>query len=179
MRRHRARIRKDALLTLIKTLFEIALLRKGPEALPPAWLVVYVTIALWLAGIVAMAAVVPNLSLAGALPDVAGWALSICLFALVISTAGFSNRLPQGLGALVGTGAVILFGQVLAAAFLLPLQGPGVAGLAMELLLLWSIFVKGRIISATINVHTLLGMAISIIVYVLRFFAAYALVSTS
>ena len=52
------------------------------------------------------------------------------------------------------------------------------AGLGLELLLIWAIFVKGRIIALTINVHPLVGVAISVIVYILRFFASYALAPT-
>ena len=87
---------------------------------------------LWLVGIAAMAAVVPDLSLGDMATDVAGWALSIALFAIVIVAAGFSVRLPQALGAIAGTGSVILFAQVVAAAVLIPLQGPTGAGAALE-----------------------------------------------
>ena len=166
------------MLILIKTFLDIALLRKGPDALPAVWLVVYVAAGLWLVGIAAMAAVVPDLSLGDMTTDVAGWALSIALFAIVIAATGFSARLPQALGAIAGTGSVILFAQVVAAAVLIPLQGPAGAGAALELLLLWSIFVKGRIVATAINVHVLIGVAISIIVYILRFLASYSLAST-
>ena len=60
-------------------------------------------------------------------------------------------------------------------AIFLPLGANAVAGLGLELLLIWAIFIKGRIIAATINVHALIGVAISVIVYILRFFASYAL----
>ncbi len=163
------------MLTLLKTFLDITLLRKGPEALPPAWLVFYMAAGLWLFGIAAMAAVVPGLTIGDMLTDVGGWAISILLFAIVIAGTGFGRRLPQGLSAIVGSGAIVLYAQVIIVGTLLPLQGNAIAGLGLELLLIWSIFVKGRIVAATINVHPLVGVAISVIVYVLRFLASYAL----
>ncbi len=166
------------MLTLLRTFFDITILRKGPEALPPAWLVFYLAAGLWLLGIAAMAAVVPGLTLRDMLTDVGGWAISIALFAIVIAGTGFSRRLPQGLAAIVGSGAIVLFAQVVVVGILLPLQGNAIAGLGLELLLIWAIFVKGRIVAATINVHPLVGVAISVIVYILRFLASYALAPT-
>lgn len=167
--------RSHKLLILLKTLFDIAVLRKGPDALPPAWLVFYLAAGLWLLGIAAMAAVVPGLTLRNMATDVGGWAASIVLFAILIAGTGFGRRLPQGLAAIVGSGAIVLFAQVILVGILLPLGANAVAGLGLELLLIWSIFVKARIVAATINVHLLVGVAISVIVYILRFLASYAL----
>lgn len=167
------------MLILLKTFFHIAILRKGAEDLPAAWLVFYVAVSLWLLGIAAMAAVVPGLTLADMLTDVGGWAISLVLFAIVIAGTGYGHRLLQGLSAIAGSGAIVLWAQVVAVGILLPLQGNGVAGLVLELLLIWSIFVKGRIVAATINVHPLVGIGISVIVYLLRFFASYALAPAS
>ena len=166
------------MLTLLKTLFDITMLRRGPDALPPAWLVFYLAAGLWLCGIAAMAAVVPGLTLRDMATDVGGWSISIVLFAIIIAGTGFRHRLPQSLAAIVGSGAIVLFAQVILVGILLPLQGNAIAGLGLELLLIWAIFVKGRIIALTINVHPLVGVAISVIVYILRFFASYALAPT-
>jgi hypothetical protein len=161
--------------TLLKTFFDIAVLRKGPDALPPSWLIFYLGIGLWLSGIVAMAAVVPGLAVADMSTDVAGWALSIALFAVIILGMGFRHRLPQGLSAIVGSSAILLYAQVVFAGILLPLDAADAAGLFLELLLIWSIFVNGRILAATINVHPFVGVAISVIVYILRYFSSYSM----
>lgn len=163
---------------LIRTFLDIALLHKGADALPPSWLVLCVAAGLWLVGIAVMAAVVPGLAFGDLATEIAGWALSIALFGVVIAAAGFPARLAQALGAVAGSGSIVLFAQVVAAVVLIPLAGTAAAGAALEVLLLWSIFVKGRIVAAAINVHTLIGVAISIIVYVLRLFASYSLAST-
>lgn len=161
--------------TLLKTFFDIAVLRKGPEALPSAWLIFYAGLGLWLAGVLAMAIVVPGLEVADMATDVAGWLLSIALFAVVIVGMGFRHRLSRGLAAIVGSSAVLLFGQVVVAGILLPLDAADAAGLCLELLLIWSIFVNGRILATTINVHTLVGAAISVMVYLLRYFFSYSI----
>ena len=165
--------------TLLKTLVDITMLRKGPEALPPTWIVFYLTLGLWLIGILAMAAVVPGLAPADMLVDVAGWALSLALFAVVIVGMGFRHRLSQGLAAISGSGAVILYAQVVVAAIVLRLDAVSVAGLLFELLLIWAIFVAGRILAVTINVHPFVGVAISVIVYALRYFSSIAMAPAS
>ncbi len=165
--------------TLLKTFFDIAVLRKGPDALPVSWLVFYVAFGLWLAGILVMAAVVPGLSVADMATDVVGWTLSIALFAAVILGMGFRRRLPQGIGAIVGSSTIILYAQVLVAGVLLPLDAADVAGLCLELLLIWSIFVNGRILAATVNIQPFVGVAISVIVYILRYLSSFAMAPPS
>lgn len=163
------------MLTLLKTFLDIAILRKGPDALPAAWLVLYVAVALWLAGIIVMALIVPGLGIADLLPSIVGWASSMLLFALVIAVAGYSNRLPQSLAAIAGAGAVVLYAQVAAVAVLLPTAGAQMGNLAVQVLLLWAVFVKGYIVSATIGIRPLLGVAISFIVYIMRELVTYSI----
>ena len=163
------------LFTLLKTFVDITVLRNGPETLPPSWIVFYAAVGSWLLGIAAVTAVVPGLTLADTVTDVAGWAISLALFAIVIAGTGYRERLLQGLAAIAGVGAIVLYAQTVVLAIFLPLGANAVAGLGLELLLIWAIFVKGRIIAATINVHALVGVAISVIVYILRFLASYAL----
>ena len=43
-------------LPLIRTLLDITLLKKGPDALPRSWIVLYLTIGLWLLALLVTAA---------------------------------------------------------------------------------------------------------------------------
>ena len=90
-------------------------------------------------------------------------------------TTGFSSRLNQTLAAIVGTSAIILLTQVIVLATVRPLAGEGVSELLVNLLLLWSVFVKGSIVAQAINVHQLVGVAISVVVYVVRLYVSTAL----
>ena len=161
--------------TLLKTLFEITILRKGPDALPGAWLVFYVTVLLWFSGIVLMAMVIPGLDAAALTPDIVGWAATVVIFGSIIALAGYPERLPQALSAIVGCGVIVLYAQVLAVAVLLPLADAGAANIAIQFLSLWAVFVKGHIIAQTINIKPLLGVGISLIVFILRMLIAYSL----
>lgn len=162
------------MLTLLKTLFEITILRKGPDALPAAWLVFYVTVLLWFSGIVLMAAVIPGLKASDLTPDIIGWAVTVIAFAIIIAVAGYPERLPQALSAIVGCGVIVLYMQVLAVA-VLSFADSGAASIAIQFLSLWAVFVKGHIIAATINIKPLLGVGISLIVFIMRMLVAYSL----
>ncbi|MEM8816381.1 MAG: hypothetical protein AAGE85_11175 [Pseudomonadota bacterium] len=164
-----------ALLTLIHTLFDIALLRRGPEALPKSWLVLYLALALWFGGILLIKLSSPTLSFASLFADIAGWLASVALFAVIISAAGFKARLLQSLSAIIGAGAVILCGQIVAGALAALLQSDGGALLVREVLLLWAVFVKGYILAAAINAKALIGVLLSIVVFVARLIVSQSL----
>ncbi len=164
-----------ALLVLLKTLLDIALLRRGPNVLPSGPLIVVVTLGLWIAGLFLLVVLVPGVAVQHLDTAVLAWAVSIALFALIVVTAGFSSRLNQTLAAIVGTSAVILLTQVIVLATVRPLAGEGVSDLLVNLLLLWSVFVKGSIVAQAINVHQLVGVGISIVIYVVRLYVSTAL----
>ncbi len=161
--------------TLLKTFLDIAVLRKGPDALPASWLVFYIAAGLWLSGIVFMTLVVPEATLVESVPGVAGWAASMLLFAVVIIVAGHAPRLVQALAAIAGAGAVIVFVQVTAMALLSSVGGVRAANFALEVLLLWAVFVKGYIIALTIGIRPIFGVGISLVVYVVRVLVSYSL----
>lgn len=163
------------LLVLLKTLLDIALLRRGPDALPAASLVVVLTLGLWVAALALLILLVPGVAVQHLDTAVLAWAVSVALFALVVVVAGFSYRLNQTLAAIVGTSAVILMTQVVVLAAVRPVAGEGVAELLVNLLLFWSVFVKGSIVAQAINVHQLAGVGISIAVYVIRLYLSTTL----
>ena len=162
-------------LILLKAFFEIALLRRGPDSLPDAWLVLYAAIGMWIGGILLMAAIAPGIGVGDLLPIIAGWVSSLLLFAIVIAVAGYPQRIRQSLSAIAGAGAAILLVQVLAASIMLPLNVGTAANLAVQILLLWAVFVKGHIVAMAISVRPILGVGISVIVYIMRELVTYSL----
>lgn len=163
------------MLALLNTLLDIALLRRGPDALPAGSLVVVMTLGLWMAGLFLLVVLVPGVAIQHLDTAVLAWAVSVALFALVIVAAGFSSRLNQALAAIVGTGAVILLTQVVVLAAVRPLAGEGISDLLVNLLLFWSVLVKGVIVAQAINVHHFVGIGISVVVYVIRLYLSTAL----
>ena len=161
------RLAQTALFRLIQILFDIALLRRGPQDLPKSWLVLYAAVALWFGGIVLTILIRPELSFAALGRDIAGWLASLALFAAIISVAGQPERILQALSAIVGAGAVIMLGQILTDLLSILVSNGGNL-FVRDLLLLWAVFVKGYILAAAIGVKALVGVLISVAVFVAR-----------
>ena len=163
---------------LIKTLFDIVMIRKGPDAIPYSWMLFYATAVLWLLPLLVAAILVPNFTELAVAITLASWLLSLASFALVIGMSGYRARLLQALSAIIGCGALIFFAQVAGLVFLTPFLGAALVQIFIWLLLLWSVRVKGHIISSTINCERHIGLLIAIAVFVLQYAFARALTPT-
>ena len=155
------------MLKLIQILFDIALLRRGPQDLPNSWLILYVTLALWIGGGLLAMLVLTGGSLAAFSRDIVGWLASLALFATIVSIAGHSGRVLQTVSAIAGAGAVIVLCQVFSDLVSILLSNDGNL-LVRDLLLLWAVFVKGYILAAAIEVHAMIGILLSVAVFVAR-----------
>ena len=153
----------------IQTLFEMVILRKGPDAIPYSWLLLNVATAMWFLPLFIAAVVVQGFDGAAIAVSVAGWALSLGCYASVIVLAGFASRLLQSLTAIIGCGAIIFFAQVAGLITLSLLVGTALAQVIVYLLLFWSIHVKGHIISRAINRDWYVGLIIAIGVFLLQY----------
>jgi hypothetical protein len=153
----------------IKTLFEIVMIRKGPDAIPYSWLLLNTAAAMWFLPLLIAAVLVPGFGAAAAAVSTASWALSLVCFALVIVLAGYGSRSLQSLTAIIGCGAIIFLAQVTSLVLLSLLLGAVFAQLAVYLLLFWSIYVKGHIISRAINRDWYVGLVIAIAVFLLQY----------
>ena len=154
---------------LIRTLFDILTIRKGPDSIPYSWLLLYAAVLLWFLPLLTASVLVPNFRGAVVAVAVASWIVSLVCYALVIVLAGFKNRLLQALTAIIGCGALIFLGQVAGLIFLTPFLGAALAQLFIYLLLAWSVRVKGHIIARTIDCEWYLGILIAISVFVLQY----------
>ena len=154
---------------LIRTLFDILTIRKGPDSIPYSWLLLYAAVLLWFVPLLTASALVPNFRGAVVAVAVASWIVSLVCYALVIVLAGFKNRLLQALTAVIGCGALIFLGQVAGLIFLTPFLGAVLAQLFIYALLAWSVRVKGHIIARTIDCEWYLGILIAISVFVLQY----------
>ena len=153
----------------IKTLFDIVMIRKGPDAVPHSWLLLNMATAMWFLPLLAAAALLPGFGGAAVAISVAGWVLSLVCYTAVIVLAGYSSRLLQSLTAIIGCGAIIFFAQVAGLVTLSLLLGAALAQLLVYLLLFWSIHVKGHIISRTIDRDWYVGLIIAIAVFLLQY----------
>jgi hypothetical protein len=160
---------------LIRTLFDIVMIRKGPDAIPHSWMLFHATAVLWLFPLLVAAILVPNFTAAAVAITVASWLLSLGCFALAIGLSGFRARLLSAISAIMGCGALIFFAQVACLVFLMPFLGAALVQILIWLMLIWSVRVKGHIISCTIDCERHIGLLIAIAVFVLQYALAKAL----
>ena len=161
----------------IKTLFDILVLRKGPDAIPYSWLLLNAATVMWFMPLLIAAVVVPGFGGAAVLASVASWALSLVCYAGIIVLAGYPNRLLQALTAIIGCGAIIFVAQVVGLVAASVLLGAAVAELVIYLLLFWSVYVKGFIIARTISRDWYVGVVIAIAVFLLQYAFSKAVVA--
>ncbi len=157
------------MLPLIRILFDIIVLRKGPEDIPHSWLVLYMCVAFWVLGLLAMTILIQNFNSYEAWVGLASWVLGLVCYILVLAFSGRSSRGLQTVAALAGVGAMISFAMLAELVLLTPFLGRSLANLAAVLVLFWSVPVKGHIIARAIERHWYIGIAIAMSVFILQF----------
>jgi len=161
----------------LRTLFEIVAIRKGPDAIPHSWLLLNTATAMWFMPLFIAAVLVPGFGGAAVAVSVAGWALSLVCYAAVIVLAGYGSRLLQSLTAIIGCGAIIFVAQVTGLIVASLLLGAVAAEIVVNLLLFWSVYVKGHIVARTIDREWYVGLVIAIAVFLLQYAFSKAVVA--
>lgn len=163
------------MLALFQTLLDIIRLRKGPDAIPYSWLLVLVSLVLWMfAGLVTMLLfeeLTDQDYIVGTFVGVVGLA---CYAALVVTT-GHTPRLLQVLTAVLGCGALISLLFVAGRVFLAPLIGTNFANFVATLILLWSVPVEGHIMARAIDRHWYVGIVVAMAVFIFQYYLLYVL----
>jgi uncharacterized protein with PQ loop repeat len=157
-------------LALLKTLFDIIRLKKGPDAIPYSWLITLVSLMLWLAAGFTIAAITVEMSdqefLVGTFTGVVG----LACYAAIVVLSGHPPRLLQTVTAILGCGALLSFLFVAGTLVLTPLLSANMTNLVMTLILLWSIPVEGHIIARAIDRHWYVGIVAAMAVFVFQLF---------
>lgn len=164
---------------LIRTLFDIVLIRKGPDAVPHSWLLLYAAVGLWFFPLLVAAILVPNFRGPVIAVSVFSWLISLASYTMVVVLAGYRSRLLQSLTAIIGCGALVFLAQVACLIFLTPFLGAALVQIVVYLLLFWSVHVKGHVISRTINRAWYVGLMIAIGVFLLQYAFSIAVASGS
>lgn len=154
------------------------MIRKGPDAIPHSWMLFHATTVLWLFPLAVAAVLVPNFTGTAIAITLTSWLLGLASFALIIGLSGFRARLLQAISAIIGCGALIFIAQVAGLIFLTPFVGGALVQILIWLLLIWSVRVKGHIVSCTIDCERHIGLLIAIAVFVLQYAVAKALTPT-
>ncbi len=164
-------------LPLIRTLFDIVLLRKGPDAIPRSGLLLVMAVSLWLFSSLAGLALIGRFDESDFFLGLFSGMAGIVCYAAVVVLGGYSERLLQTITALLGCGALVFFAFVAEYVLFRPFVGERLTGLVANLILLWSVPVEGHIIARAIDRHWYIGISIAIAVFALQYIL-YNLVAT-
>jgi hypothetical protein len=162
------RCRAVPLLPFLQTLFEIALLRKGPEHIPRSVVILAMAIALWFLSALTAFALIDRFDESDFFLEIFSALIAVACYSAIVIIARRGTRLTQTMSAIIGCGALLMSVFVAAYVLLQPLIGPGLMTLVAWLILLWSVSIKGHIIASAINRHWYIGLSIAVAVFVLQ-----------
>ena len=157
------------MLPLIRILFDICLLKKGPEDIPYSQLILYMCFGLWIASLLATTILLQDFDSIDAWIGLASGVLGLFAYLVTLSVSGHGSRAVQLLSALTGAGALILFAMLAVLVLLSPFLGPKIANIAAILVMFWSIPVEGHIIARAIERHWYIGIVIAMMIFILQF----------
>jgi hypothetical protein len=152
------------LLPFLQTLFDIALMRKGPEHIPRSVVVLIMAVLLWLFARLATLALIRGSNEQIFVVEFFSAFFAICLYAAVLVLARKNSRLLQTITAIIGVSAVMRVVYLIANALLLPFLGAGFMPIFVIATILWSISVKGHIIASAMERHWYAGLAVALVV---------------
>jgi hypothetical protein len=158
-----------SVLPLIKTLFDITLLRKGPDSIPASALLLLLVVSLWLFSSLAILSLIEQYDerdfIIGLYTALAG----VIAYTAILVVAGHASRAMQTITAILGCGALISLAFVAEFVLFTPFLGQPITGVVAQLILLWSVPVEGHIIARALDRHWYLGIVIAIGVFVLQY----------
>ena len=153
------------LLPLLKTLFDIALLRKGPQHLPQSMLVFAMAVGLWLMSLLTTIFLVDYVDESSFFSEFL-WAIAVLsIYSAIVFVAGFAERIVQTITAIIGCGALLSVFFAVAYSGLGPMLGRAFLELMVYGFVLWSLSVKGHIIATAINTRWYLGALIAAAIF--------------
>ena len=157
-----------AMLPFFQTLFDIVLLRKGPQHIPRSMALLILSIVLWLFAVLTQVTLIGQFDEAQFGLEVFSALIAVTCYSTII--VGFSQtaRLTQTITALLGCGALLALVFAVAYVLLEWIGSPILLLLVVWAIVLWSIAIKGHIIATTINRHWYIGLAIAVGVFVLQ-----------
>lgn len=95
--------------------------------------------------------------------------LTYVLYAIVLASTGFYRRFTPTIAAIMACGSIITVAVVVVYVSFTPVIGQTFAAAIAELILFWSVPVKGHIIARAIERHWFIGIAIAATIFVLQY----------
>ena len=156
-------------LPLLRTLFDIVLLRKGPEAIPRSNILFAMIVVFWLLSSLSVLSLIEQYDEQDFITGLFTALIGLVCYGVTVVMAGFPGRVLQTLSAVLGCGALISFVFVAEFVLFTPFLGQTITGIVAQLILLWSVPVEGHIIARAINRHWYIGIVIAIVVFILQY----------
>ena len=170
---------RAGLLPLLKTLFDIALLRKGPQHIPDSLLVFGMAVGLWLFALLAGIVLVSSIDETDFFPEIVRVAALMAVYSGIVFVAGYGSRIVPTLTAIIGCGALLSVLYAILYSALGPIIGQDFLNLMILSFVLWSLSIKGHIIASAISTKWYLGALIAVAVFVGQRFVITILSSTA
>ena len=149
---------------IVRTCWQICLLRQGPQVFPRSWMLCVILLLVYMAADVVLF-VAQGLRGRGLLPELLlDTALLLAFFALVLAIWQKLERFNQTLSALLGTNTIIMLVAVplsLLATLLPASAGTQVVGVLLWVVLAWNVLVTGHILRHALHTWLTLGIVIA------------------
>ncbi len=156
------------LLTFLQTLFEIALLRKGPEHIPRSFVLLLMAILFWLLAVLLSMAVLFGLNAQRFGLEVSLLLFGLACYSAMLVLSGKRERIMQTLAGVLGAGAVTVLVFVVVTFIFLVLFGRTGIQFAVSGFMIWSVSVKGHIIASALDRQWFVGAILASVVLVLQ-----------
>jgi len=166
-------------LPLIRTLFDIVLLRKGPEDIPRSAILLLMSLGLWLLAELTSLALIDRVDDSDFLNETFSLLLAVIYYSAVVVITGHGHRVLQTITAIVGCGALLALSFTVVFVIFGQFAGAIALELIVYLYLMWSVSVEGHIIARAIDRHWYIGILIALAAFALQFFTFMVTASTS
>lgn len=156
------------MLALIKTCFQICLLRKGPEVIPVSPIMFGYAVVVWIGAVLFTVATIPTFTAGDVRISATSSAFALGLYYFTLMLRRKTHRAWPTLTAMLCCGSLISVGVVLALLALTPIDR-SFALITAQLVLFWSVPVKGHILARALGVHWYIGIVVAIVVFAIQF----------
>jgi hypothetical protein len=160
---------------LLNTFIDIILLRKGPEHVPNAIVVLWFSLGLLVVATLMSAVLVPSSGNDSVVLSFVSSFVGYALYWIVLTATGYGKRFVQTVASLLACGSILTMLMVIAAVILAPIVGGALAGVVVWLILFWSVPVKGHIIARAVDRHWYTGIAIALTIFIMQYISYVAM----
>ena len=150
-------------------------MRKGPEHVPDSILVLVVALGLFALAMVMSETLIITTGNSVLIESIYVSFGGYILYWIVLLATGFAQRLLPTISCIMACGSILTIARVVLFVILAPLLGVNTASLIAWLMLIWSVPVKGHIISRAIGMHWYIGISVALVIYLLQQIAYDAL----